>query len=788
MEDHIEVKTEPCETKFGVIVIYSSESIGRMTVIFIPKTKAVFTLTAYEIYDATDEKLKKTEALSQLIRENPVKITCGIPVDNSTRFYDAKFLITGADGDSFNVSKTVAVIFVDRDMKSLEPAAPYKPVKLPALNFSCKTVKLPSGRNMESLPEKNFHNVRVIVTQRTVDPRLHDMSKNGLLSNCPVLRHNLTKKNYVEKMKLMIDLCLKSEYANVNILLNSYFKISFVREDEKTDIFEFEINTDELYVGAFLYVYEKDGDSVRPIRYEGRIKDLNSDFATLEFPKKFLRIFDPDKEFYLHYQPTNFNAFMMHGALDLIGRENFEDVIFPKGIIHKNHEDSLKLNFFNKQMNDNKEQEMAVQQIFSKKDCRAPFIVFGPPGTGKTTTILEAIKQVYTMKKDAKILVCAPFNKHVDEITMKLMEFIPKAEHKKTLHRRYASTYDPSEIPKKIKTVTNLVTDQEELKNPGLFMNYQIVLATLITAGRFACHKYKGHFSHIFVDEAAFATEPETLVPLVGQIDENTQIILAGDPKQLDPVFKSEQARDAGYDVPLIQRLMDSNQNYRNTMVIKLLNNYRSHPAIIKIPNELFYQDELKACADVKEYSRFCSWPHLLQKDFPVIFHDVFSQEVREKSDPSFFNLKEIEVVYSYVDKLLKTPGVKQTDIGIIVTYRKQALKISAYLEKKSIKNVTVGTVEKFLSSEKEVTIISTVRSCLNDEVESSVGFLKNPKRFNVALTRAKALEIVVGNAEVLKQVPCWGSFISYCQENNSFIEDKLREEKRKSKTKKAKK
>ncbi|XP_052829815.1 putative helicase mov-10-B.1 [Octopus bimaculoides] len=784
MEDLIEVKTEPCPAKSGPIVIYSSESFGKMTVIFIPKTKAVFTLIAYEIYDSIDEKLKNTQALSEQIHENPVKITCNIPVDNSTRFYEAKFLITGVKGISFNVSKTVVVIFVDKDMKSLEPAAPYKPVKLPALNFSCKTVKLPWGKN-RGLPEKHFTNVRIAAKRRTIDSRLHDMCKDSLLRNCPVLSKVLTPENYVEKMKLMIDLCLKTEYSNVNMVLNSYYNISFVREDDKTDIFEFEMNTDELYVGAFLYVYERDGDSVSPIRYEGRVKDLNSDFATLEFPKKFLQIFNPDKEFYLHYEPTNFNAFMMHAALDLIERENFGDVIFPKGIIHKSHEDSLKLNFFNKQMKDNEEQQMAIQQVFSQQNCRAPFIVFGPPGTGKTTTILEAIKQVYTMKKDAKILVCAPFNKHVDEITMKLMEFIPKAEHKKTLHRCYASTYNPAEIPKKIKTITNLVTDQKELKNPGIFESYQIVLTTLITAGRFALLRYKGHFSHIFVDEAGFATEAETLVPLVGQIDENTRIILAGDPKQLDPVFKSEQARNAGYDVPLIERLMESNSNYRNTMVIKLLNNYRSHPAIIKIPNELFYDNELKACADVKEYSRFCSWPHLLQKDFPVIFHDVFSQEVREKSDPSFFNLKEIEVVYSYVDKLLKTQGVKQTDIGIIVTYRKQALKITEYLEKKSIKNVTVGTVEMFLSSEKEVTIISTVRSSLNDEEESSVGFLKNPKRFNVALTRAKALQIVVGNAQVLKQVPSWESFISYCQVNNSFIEDKLRKEKKKGKTKK---
>ncbi|XP_015224549.1 PREDICTED: putative helicase mov-10-B.2, partial [Cyprinodon variegatus] len=167
-------------------------------------------------------------------------------------------------------------------------------------------------------------------------------------------------------------------------------------------------------------------------------------------------------------------------------------------------------------------------------------------------------------------------------------------------------------------------------------------------------------------------------------------------------------------DFPLYQK---NEGVYNNLYVTKLLRNYRSHPAILKIPNELFYDGELQACAE--EYSRklYCNWEHLPKQGFPVIFHGVKGLETRESSSPSFFN---------------------------------------------------VGSVEEFQGQERRVILVSTVRSSpryFDIDKNFSLGFVKNEKRFNVAVTRAKALLIVVGNPLVLNADSTWARFIKYCKD-----------------------
>uniref|UniRef100_A0A3Q2E4J8 Putative helicase mov-10-B.2 n=1 Tax=Cyprinodon variegatus TaxID=28743 RepID=A0A3Q2E4J8_CYPVA len=168
-------------------------------------------------------------------------------------------------------------------------------------------------------------------------------------------------------------------------------------------------------------------------------------------------------------------------------------------------------------------------------------------------------------------------------------------------------------------------------------------------------------------------------------------------------------------DFPLYQK---NEGVYNNLYVTKLLRNYRSHPAILKIPNELFYDGELQACAE--EYSRklYCNWEHLPKQGFPVIFHGVKGLETRESSSPSFFNV--------------------------------------------------VGSVEEFQGQERRVILVSTVRSSpryFDIDKNFSLGFVKNEKRFNVAVTRAKALLIVVGNPLVLNADSTWARFIKYCKD-----------------------
>uniref|UniRef100_A0A8C2A9K4 RNA helicase n=1 Tax=Cyprinus carpio TaxID=7962 RepID=A0A8C2A9K4_CYPCA len=298
----------------------------------------------------------------------------------------------------------------------------------------------------------------------------------------------------------------------------------------------------------------------------------------------------------------------------------------------------------------------------------------------------------------------------------------------------------------------------------------------------------KGHFTHIFIDEAGQAVESECIIGIAGLLDPvKGQLVLAGDPQQLGPILRSPLAQLHGLGQSLLERLMtqnalyqksqDGHSGYDTRFVTKLLRNYRSHPAILKIPNELFYENELQVFANQMEREAFCCWEHLPKKGFPVMFHGVMGKDDREANSPSFFNVTEIEVIVSYLNKLMQTQGKKglpklsANDIGIITPYRKQVEKIRKALntvaELNKWKEIKVGSVEEFQGQERRVIIVSTVRSSVNYvkmDQDFNIGFLSNEKRFNVAMTRAKALLVVVGNPVILSKDPTWQRFIRYCE------------------------
>ena len=205
--------------------------------------------------------------------------------------------------------------------------------------------------------------------------------------------------------------------------------------------------------------------------------------------------------------------------------------------------------------------------------------------------------------------------------------------------------------------------------------------------GRFVSAKIgETFFSHIFIDEAGYATEPETLIPLLGLLNDSSQLVLAGDPKQLGPILRSAIATTYGLQLSLLERLMttkslpyirkEERPHYNDRLVTMLVNNYRSYPEIILVSNELFYNNELKCRADERVRSCFCKWKHLPKKDFPVVFDDVIGKDMRKADSPSFYNPAEIIKIVEWVDRLLndaKGIGVRAEDIGIISPYRKQA-------------------------------------------------------------------------------------------------------------------
>ena len=187
--------------------------------------------------------------------------------------------------------------------------------------------------------------------------------------------------------------------------------------------------------------------------------------------------------------------------------------------------------------------------------------------------------------------------------------------------------------------------------------------------------------------------EPECLVPVAGLLDPSDpnggQLVLAGDPKQLGPVLRSKTAIKYGLQVSFLERLMTQcvvyqrqskpsvprdQAGYNLDVVTKLVQNYRSHPDILKLPNELFYDSELQARADEIMRMSLCQWEHLPQKGFPIIFEGIEGEDQREADSPSFFNPQEAIMVYKYIEKLIDTRGIRINDkeIGVISPYKKQ--------------------------------------------------------------------------------------------------------------------
>ncbi|XP_040346432.1 RNA helicase Mov10l1 isoform X3 [Herpailurus yagouaroundi] len=432
--------------------------------------------------------------------------------------------------------------------------------------------------------------------------------------------------------------------------------------------------------------------------------------------------------------------------------------------------------FFNPVLNEN--QKLAVRRILSG-DCRPlPYILFGPPGTGKTVTIIEAVLQVHRALPDSRILVCAPSNSAADLVCLRLHE--SQVLRPGAMVRVNATCRFEEMIVDAIKAYCK---DGEDIWKASRF---RIIITTCSSAGLFYQIGVRvGHFTHVFVDEAGQASEPECLIPLGLVSDANGQIVLAGDPMQLGPVIKSRLAMAYGLNVSMLERLMSrpvymrdedafgACGAYNPLLVTKLVNNYRSHPALLALPSRLFYHRELEVCADPKVVTSLLGWEKLPKKGFPLIFHGVRGSEAREGRSPSWFNAAEAVQVMRYCCLLARgiSSQVSASDIGVITPYRKQVEKIKILLRNVDLMDIKVGSVEEFQGQEYLVIIISTVRSN-EDRFEDDryfLGFLSNSKRFNVAVTRPKALLIVLGNPHVLVKDPCFGALLEYSITNGVY-------------------
>jgi helicase MOV-10 len=436
---------------------------------------------------------------------------------------------------------------------------------------------------------------------------------------------------------------------------------------------------------------------------------------------------------------------------------------------------------FDQSLKSNPEQSRAVSIVCQDLFDNLPLVIFGPPGTGKTTTIVECIKQVHSINKDARILVCAPSNSAADVLLEKLARAISKKDM-----LRLKSVSLPVDRNTKDYCCLRFDGGKYDIPTGREFHQFKIIVSTCMSSSQIdKAGVPDGFFTHVFIDEVGQGIEPEVMIPInIFNHSPTTRFIMAGDHKQLGPIVQSRIAEQLGLGVSLIERLMGSidestcpfeilkmhNSNGKRTEIhefsVKLLRNYRSHESILNIPNQLFYKSELQVFADKGVSDKLLKWDGLNNDQHPLLFIHLKGEEKRYSHESSFYNRAESEVVRKVVDDLLSF-GVTEDQIGVITPYSSQSLNLQ-----EDITGVEIGTVERFQGKERKVIIISTVRS----NEDSILGFLGNPKRFNVAVTRAKALLIVVGNGVTLAADTHWKAWVRDCAEKDCIrgLDDEL--------------
>ncbi|KAH8926472.1 P-loop containing nucleoside triphosphate hydrolase protein [Atractiella rhizophila] len=525
---------------------------------------------------------------------------------------------------------------------------------------------------------------------------------------------------------------------------------------------------------------------VRPTKdsgrwFEGYVHTVELSQVGLRFDSRFQPI--KNTKFDVRFTVSRLPMRRMHQAMDVAIEGSISSHLFPASLPWSmpflEDEDIEEFQTFDRKMANNKAQKTAVLSILENTDNAFPIkIIFGPFGTGKTSTMVEAARQLLK-RKSAKLLLCAPSNAASDILAERLALHLNKSE----ILRLNAPSRVDLGIPEVVRSISRKANGFFCVPPIAELENFRVVVCTLCSASvLYGIGLKAGHFSHIMVDEAGQGLEPECLIPITEFYQPGrVQIVLAGDPQQLGPIIRSKHAGDYGLGRSLLERLMSQETfdytRFNGKTVVKLIQNYRNHSSILKFPNERFYASELVECADptvTQSLLRFSDIPKP-NSQFPVIFHSVKGKDEREASSPSFFNIPEVTLVKKYASALLEDKKLRllPEQIGVISPYHGQVQKIrKSFAGKGELKKIKVGSTEEFQGQERRAIIISTVRSnaeYLKEDKMFSLGFLSNPKRFNVAITRAQALLVIIGDPNVLSLDPLWKGFLSYIYNNGGW-------------------
>ncbi|XP_059612252.1 putative helicase MOV-10 isoform X2 [Phlebotomus argentipes] len=619
---------------------------------------------------------------------------------------------------------------------------------------------------MKSLSKKKF-----------ADAKLSPKERQLLMKVRSFLNGRLTKENYVNFWETLVQIedCCQAELMSKNNRLGE--KLIFSQGYYVLEI----PNLSELSPAIM------EGDKLNIVPCETKTKKRKM-FARVHQVRKDNIVLDVETSdalntgslYDVYFLPNRMPIQLERHALQYVQNHKLATFFFPDSI--PTHPiDFSGFEWINDSVKENPEQQSAIIHMVEKSSFPAPYILMGPPGTGKTTTIVEAICQIIRREPGARILVSATSNYASNEVALRLLKYLPH----EGIFRMFASSKETEIdfIDPELKNISNLRFDFHYYPHMEELACYNVVVTTLAVAGKFAQAKINcNHFSYVFIDECGSSTEPSSLIPIAGVVSSarriHAQIILAGDPKQLGPIVHSKTARDA-LGVSILERLIDTGiyakdpttGKYNPRVITKLIRNFRSHPKILEFPDVEFYSGELMAEGSPQVTRWACGWKYLPNKSVPIIFEHVIGQSEQDDNSPSWYNMREVQRVMFHIDKIMQAKNIcgrkiDQKSIGVITPYKKQCQKINLECKKRKWPDIDVGSVETFQGQERPVIILSTVRSLTH-----GVGFLNNPKRLNVALTRAQGLLIIVGNIDTLEKDPMWSNFIAFCRCNNVIKE-----------------
>ena len=439
----------------------------------------------------------------------------------------------------------------------------------------------------------------------------------------------------------------------------------------------------------------------------------------------------------------------------------------------------------------NKTQEKAVNEVLWTKDV---MVVHGPPGTGKTTTLVEAINE--TLRRESQVLVCAQSNMAVDWISEQLVDRgipvlrvgNPTRVNDKMLSFTYERRFEGHpEYPQlwslrkairemrskrkrgsesyhqQLDRLKSRATELEVRINAEIFQEARVIACTLTGAANRVLEGMK--FTTLFIDEAAQALEAACWIP----IRKVSRVIFAGDHQQLPPTVKSIAALKAGLGKTLMERIVEN----KPEIVTLLQVQYRMNDQIMQFSSREFYNGMLQTAPEIK-------YRGILDYDNPMSWYntDDLPDEIESKEEfvgESFgrINKAEAELTLQHLELYYGRIGKQRIlderiDVGIISPYRAQVQLLRRMIKKREFFKpyrhlISVNTVDGFQGQERDVIILSLVRS--NDE--GQIGFLRDLRRMNVAITRARMKLIILGSVDTLTKHPFYKRLYEYIVKMN---------------------